>query len=130
MDTAAFFSYLSRLEQNVDALRIKGVIEWGDSLKMRNGGLYAKILHKARTFDRVYVSLWKLRFINEFKGKGIIIISTLWLTCLTLGLLTLFTLDRIPIRLLPYVSSLPLAIGVIAMGTTLSFGFSALSCKE
>lgn len=130
VDTAAFFSYLGRLEQNVDSLRRAGVLQWGDFVKMRNSGFYAKILHKARAFDRVYVSLWKLRFINYFKGRGIIIISVLWLTCLTLGLLTLFTLDRIPTRLLPYISSVPLAIGVIAIGTTLSFGFRAMSVKE
>ena len=130
VDTAAFFSYLGRLEQTVDALRIKGVFQWGDFVKMRNSGFYTRILHKARTFDRVYVSLWKLRFINEFKGKGIIIISALWLTCLTLGLLTLFTLDRIPTSLFPYISSVPLALGVIAIGTTLSFGFRAMSVKE
>lgn len=130
VDTAAFFSYLGRLEQNVDSLRRVGVLQWGDFVKMRNSGFYAKILHKARTFDRVYVSLWKLRFINNFKGKGIVIISALWLTCLTLGLLTSFALDRIPTNLLPYVSSVPLVIGVIAIGTTLSFGFRAMSVKE
>lgn len=130
VDTAAFFSYLGGLEQNVDSLRRVGVLQWGDFLKMRDSSFYTEILHKARTFDRVYVSLWKLRFINNFKGKGIVIISALWLTCLTLGLLTSFALDKIPTNLLPYVSSVPLAIGVIAIGTTLSFGFRAMSVKE
>lgn len=130
VDTSAFFSYLGRLEQNVDSLRRVGVLQWSDFEKMRNSGFYAKILHKARTFDRVYVSLWKLRFINYFKGRGIVIISALWLTCLTLGLLTLFTLDGIPHKLVPYISSVPLAIGVIAVGTTLSFGFRAMRAKE
>ncbi len=131
IDATAFFRYLEGLETDIGSLKRLGAFKlWSDVLKINQCVFYTQVLHKARRYDRVYVSLWKLRFINYFKGKGIVIISTLWLACLALGLFTLFALDKIPINLLPYIASLPLAIGVIAIGTTLTFGFRAMSVKE
>lgn len=130
IDAMAFFKYLEGLETDLDsAIRLKA-FEPSAGYKIKKSEFYTNVLHKARRQDRVYVSLWKLRFINYFKGKGIVIISALWLTCLVFGLFTLFALDKIPIDILPYIASLPLAIGVIAIGTTLSLGFRAMSVKE
>ncbi len=130
IDTMAFFRYLESLESDVDSAIRLNAFEMSAGYKIRKSEFYTNVLHKARRQDRIYISLWKLRFINYFKGKGIVIISALWLTCLVLGLFTLFALDKIPINILPYIASLPLAIGVIAIGTTLAFGFQAMSVKE
>ena len=131
IDTTAFFKYLERIEADIDSLKHSIVIKQiSDILKISQSDFYTNVLHQARRHDRVYVSLWKLRFINSFTGKRIAIISTLWLTCLTLGLFTLFALDKIPLNTLPYIASLPLAIGIIAIGTTLTFGLQAVSTKD
>ena len=105
IDAMAFFEYLRRLESDVDSAIRLNIFEMAAGYKIKKSDFYTNVLHKARRQDRVYVSLWKLRFINYFKGKGIIIISALWLTCLVLGLFTLFALDKIPINVLPYLAS-------------------------
>lgn len=130
IDAVAFFEYLRSLNSDVDSAIRLNTFEMNTGYKIRKSDFYTNFLHKARTQDRVYVSLWKLRFVIYFKGKGIVIISALWLTCLVLGLFTLFALDKIPINILPHIASLSLVIGVIAIGTTLAFGFRAMSAKE
>ena len=130
LNDISFFSTLNGVYWYVDNIIRAAKINWTDMLAIENSVFYKDVLLRASRIDRASDSLWKLSFINYFKGKGIVIISTLWLTCLALGLFTLFALDKIPINLLPYLASLPLAIGVIAIGTTLTFGFRAMSGKK
>jgi|GEM_PF-6260231 len=130
LDATAFFSYLARLEECIDTVKRFGVLDIRHFQEINSSRFYHNVLHRARRLDRAYVSLWKLRFIDYFRGKGIMIISALWLICLTTGLMTLFALDGIPADILPYIASIPLAIGVIAMGFTLSLGFRAMSSKD
>ncbi len=115
-----FFDYLYNLETQINALIYDARQEVNNSI------FYSQILHKARKRDRAYESLRQLRFVNYFRRKGIIIISAMWLTCISIGLMILFAVDKIAGNLLPYLASVPLAIGVAAIGVTLSLGFRAM----
>jgi len=115
-----FFDYLYHLETQINVLKHYARQE------VDNSAFYSEILHKARKRDRAYESLWQLRFVNYFRRKGIIIISAMWLTCISIGLMILFAVDKIAGNLLPYLASVPLAIGVAAIGVTLSLGFRAM----
>ena len=80
--------------------------------------------------DRVGTSLQRIQLFRYFGGKGLKAISLMWLICLTSGLLMLVALDRIPENSVPYLVSIPIAIGVMALWTTLSLGLRAMRSRE
>ena len=92
--------------------------------------LFADSMRRAQREDRVGISLQRIQFFSYFGGKSLKVISVMWLICLTFGLLMLVALDRIPEHSLPYLVSIPIAIGVIAVGITLSLGLRALRSRE
>ena len=91
---------------------------------------FAESIRQAQREDRVGTSLQRIQFFRYFGGKGLKVISLMWLICLTFGLLMLVSLDRIPENSLAYLVSIPIAIGVLAVGTTLSLGLRAMRSRE
>ena len=92
--------------------------------------LFAESMHRAQREERVGMSLQRIQFFRYFGGKSLKAISLMWLICLTSGLLMLVALDRIPENSVPYLVSIPIAIGVMALGTTLSLGLRAMRSRE
>ena len=119
-DEFRFFSYLMQFDEQLSSLAY--------DLKLKNKGSpdMAETLRTARKIDRVDMSLYRLRFFRTFTGGGLKIISCMWLLCLTAGLLILVSIDRIPPNLLSGLVATPVAIGIIAVGITLSLGLRAI----
>ncbi len=92
--------------------------------------LFADSIHRAQREDRVGKSLQRIQFFRYFGGNGMKVISVMWLICLASGLLILVALDKIPENSLASLVSIPIAIGVIALGTTLSLGLRAMRSRE
>lgn len=121
-DETGFFRYLLDFGNRLSVLRrhLKLVGEQE---------LFAESMRRAQREDRVGTSLQRIQFFRYFGGKGLTAISLMWLICLTFGLLMLVALDRIPENSLPYLVSIPIAIGVMAVGITLSLGLRALRSR-
>lgn len=122
-DEAGFFRYLldfgNRLSVLKRHLKLVGEQE-----------LFAESMRRAQREDRVGMSLQRIQFFRYFGGKGLKVISLMWLICLIFGLLTLLALDRIPEDSLAYLVSIPIALGVMAVGITLSLGLRAIRSRE
>jgi hypothetical protein len=122
-DESGFFRYLLDLGNRLSLLRrylsLAGEQE-----------LFADSMRRAQREDRVGISLQRIQFFRYFGGNSLKAISVMWLICLTFGLLMLVALDRIPEHSLPYLVSIPIAIGVMAIGITLSLGLRALRSRE
>lgn len=120
IDEVRFFKYLLDFDNKLSSL--------ARELKLPDKGSYhlSEALHRARRVDQVGVSLYRIRFFKDLSGAGLKVVSFMWLLCLTIGLLVLVSLDSIPASLLPILVLTPIAIGVIAIGTTLSLGFRAM----
>ena len=76
--------------------------------------------------NRVGASVYRLRFFQAFTGRGLKVISCMWLLCITTGILILVSIDKIPPASLFYLVALPVAIGIVAVGITLSLGLRAI----
>lgn len=115
-----FFAHLMQFDDKLSLL--------ADYLKLKNKGSpdLAEVLHTARSVDRVGASLYRLRFFQAFTGRGLKVISCMWLLCIATGALILLSIDRIPPNLLPGLVATPVAIGIIAVGITLSLGLRAI----
>lgn len=115
-----FFTHLMQFDHKLSLL--------ADDLKLNNKGSpdLAEVLHRARSVDRVGVSLYRLRFFQAFTGGGLKVISCMWLLCIATGMLILLSIDRIPPNLLSGLVAVPVAMGIIAVGITLSLGLRAI----
>ena len=119
-DEVLFFEYLLGFDGILSLL--------ARELKLANKGSFhlSEALHRARSVDQVGMSSYKVRFFKAFSGAVLKAVSLMWLLSLITGLFVLVSLDSIPASLLtPFVLT-PISIGVIAIGTTLSLGFSAM----
>jgi len=123
-DEFRFFRYLLRFDDQLSSLAY--------DLKLKDKGSpdLAEALRRARRVDRVGVSLYRLRFFQAFTGRGLKVISCMWLFCLATGILILVSIDRIPRNLLSGLVALPIAIGIIAVGITLSLGLRAIRSSD
>jgi hypothetical protein len=124
LDATKFFTYLFQFDNELSLLRrdLKPV--------QHTMQPFANVMTEARKVDQLGVSLYKLRFFGYFSRKGLIAVSSMWLLCLVIGLLMLVALDRIPDSMLPYFVSVPIGIGVMAIGTTLSLGLRAMRSTD
>lgn len=120
----AFFKYLLDFDDKLSVL--------ASELKLESKGspFLSQALWRARRVDTVGVSLSRIYFFNSFVGNGLKVVSLMWLLCLTIGLFLLVSLDRIPNHILPCLTSATVAIGVVALGTTLSLGFRAMRSSD
>lgn len=116
----AFFNYLLLFGDKLSELSRELQLE------SRGSRHLSEALWRARRVDTVGMSLNRINFFNRFVGKGLKIVSLMWLLCLTIGLLLLVSLDRIPNHILPCLTSATVAIGVAALGMTLSLVFRAV----
>jgi hypothetical protein len=122
-DETRFFRYLLDFGNRLSVLRRH--LRLADEPE-----LFAEEMRRAQREERVGMSLQRIQFFRYFGGKGLKAISVMWLICLTSGLLMLVALDRIPEDSVPYLVSIPIAIGVMALGTTLSLGLRAMRSRE
>lgn len=120
----AFFNYLLDFHNKVSNLERKA------KLDSKISAFFTEHMFRARRVDRVGMSLYRLRFFGSFVGNGLKIVSLMWLLCLTIGLLLLVSLDRIPNHILPFLTSATVAIGIVALGMTLSLVFRAVRSSD
>jgi hypothetical protein len=92
--------------------------------------IFTEGIRRAQREDRIGMSLQRIQFFGYFSGRGLKVISLMWLVCLTFGLLILMALDKIPESVLGYLVAIPMAIGFLAIGTTLSLGLRAMHSRE
>ncbi len=122
-DETRFFRYLLDFGNRLSVLRRH--LRLADEQE-----LFAEEMRRAQREERVGMSLQRIQFFRYFGGKGLKAISLMWLICLTSGLLMLVALDGIPENSVPYLVSIPIAIGVMALGTTLALGLRAMRSRE
>jgi hypothetical protein len=115
-----FFAHLMQFDDKLSLL--------ADYAKLKNKGSpdMAEVLRRARSVDRVGDSIYRLRFFQAFTGRGLKAISCMWLLCIAIGILILLSIDRIPPNLLSGLAAIPIAVGIIAVGITLSLGLRAI----
>jgi len=123
-DEIHFFQYLLDFDEKLSSMASK--------LKLKDKGSYhlSEILNRARKHDQVGVSLYRIRIFRVFSGKRLKVTLSMWLLCVIVGILTLVSIDSIPGNLLPYFTCLTIAIGVIAIGITLSLGFQVMRSSD
>lgn len=119
-DETLFFDYLLAFDTVLSLL--------ARELKLKHKGSFfiSETLHRARSIDHVGTSTYKIRFFKAFSGASLKAIASMWLLSLVTGLFVLVAIDSIPANLLTPFALTPISIGVVAIGTTLSLGFSAV----
>lgn len=123
-DEMRFFQYLLEFDERLTLLASK--------LSLDDKGSYhlSETLHRARKHDQVGASLYRIRIFTVFSGKRLKVTLSTWLLCIIIGILTLVSIDRIPVNLLPYFTCLTIAIGVVAVGITMSLGFQVMRSND